>query len=572
MLLFFLSWIIITFVFISFGDLLICGWNKISKKGDTYSFFDTFWFGLAFVGVLLMIVSLFSPINYCIKLTIVLIPIIYWLIRRKRLGEYIKSIYHKFSGFNIWLKAILFLAFIAILIFSLQPKPIYDFGLYHLQTMMWNQEYSIVPGLGNLHSRFGFNSSFLLLSTLFYNPDQYTPFFPLNSLCVLLFTAWMFLKISRSDNIFRQIILTFITIIILFTFVLILNSTSTDILVNILAIYIFLTCVLNDNIKEKPLLLIVIPLFCMTLKTSIAPIALLPLFLFIYYLRIKEYRILGIACLLSALIVIPWLTRFIILTGYVLYPFASIDIFSFDWKMPIEMVEMESLVTRTWAQAPSQDLDYVMSLSFFEWFIPWFERLPYIEKTLYILTALSPFTILICIRQIENNKFILYSWLAAFVGALLCFISAPTPRFGYAFIVYAGLIPFIAFFSKNITVRYSQIILNVFLVLAMLYFVRSSIKLTLENKENNILLYSLIYQPLYPDYKKEKQEIYFYEYEINGTKFYSTNQMGANHINCYVICVDHCFDQLLPCTPYLNENLELRGKSLQNGFRIKNDK
>lgn len=40
------------------------------------------------------------------------------------------------------------------------PPTNYDSGLYHLSAIRWINEYPIVPGLGNLHGRLAFNSSF----------------------------------------------------------------------------------------------------------------------------------------------------------------------------------------------------------------------------------------------------------------------------------------------------------------------------------------------------------------------------------------------------------------------------
>lgn len=37
----------------------------------------------------------------------------------------------------------------------------YDSDLYHAQSIRWIEEYGIVPGLGNIHVRFAYNSSFL---------------------------------------------------------------------------------------------------------------------------------------------------------------------------------------------------------------------------------------------------------------------------------------------------------------------------------------------------------------------------------------------------------------------------
>jgi len=52
----------------------------------------------------------------------------------------------------------------------LGPPEIYDTGLYHLQAIKWIEEYAVVPGLANLHGRFGFNPNiftFYALTSLF---------------------------------------------------------------------------------------------------------------------------------------------------------------------------------------------------------------------------------------------------------------------------------------------------------------------------------------------------------------------------------------------------------------------
>lgn len=43
----------------------------------------------------------------------------------------------------------------------------YDTSLYHVQAIRWIEEYGVVPGLGNLHNRFVYNSAFMPLQALF---------------------------------------------------------------------------------------------------------------------------------------------------------------------------------------------------------------------------------------------------------------------------------------------------------------------------------------------------------------------------------------------------------------------
>lgn len=572
MLLILLSWIVIISVFLAFGNIVISGWNKITNKESLYSIIDTFWLGLAVVGTSLIIISLFYPLNIYIADAILIVAILYWILNWKNGITLIRSCWDRFNRYSIYTKIVLLLAFLVILIFSIRSVQVYDFGLYYQQTMMWNEQYHVVPGLGNLHGRFGFNTSSLLLSTLFYHPEFFKPFFPLNALCVFVFTTWLIIKIEEVKNVIHKSIYTFVCLLILFSFVLLLSSASTDILTNIIALYVFFNCIFYKRIlTQKCLVFLMLPFFCMTLKTSTAPICLIPLFILFLFLKNKEYKNVFALTLLSCIIVIPWLARFVITTGYLIYPMSGVDLFSFDWKIPVETVQMEETITKTWAQAPGQRLDDVLTYSFTDWFFPWFLRLPLVNKILYILIGISPLTMLISWKKIKENSFIFYSWLAAFIGFILCFISAPTIRFGFVFVIYGGLIPFVFMFSEqSFNLRFAKQAFGVILILFMAYFVKSSIKQALINKDENKVSYSsLLYEPMYYNYQKEKENIHFYEYKIGETVVYSPNQIGANPITCYENCIDHCLDQLLPCTPYLNEKLEMRGESLQDGFRIK---
>ncbi|MDU1891011.1 MAG: hypothetical protein E6767_10000 [Dysgonomonas sp.] len=572
MLLILLSWIIILAVFLAFGNIVISLWIKVSGRGNTYSTIDTFWLGLASVGSLLILISLFYPINLYTTISVIGIAFIYWIFNWKKGIIQIKTGIKKFAQYSAFTKISLILAFFAILFFCMRSEQVYDYGLYYQQTMMWNEQYSVVPGLGNIHGRFGFNTSALLLSNLFYHPELYKPFFPLNALCVFVFTFWLILRIEEVKNLVHKLIYTFVTLLILFSFVLLLSSAATDIPTNILALYVLFNCVFYRKIiADKGLIFLILPFFCMTLKTSTAPIGLIPLFVLFLFLKRKEYKSTLFLIVTSCIIVIPWLIRFVVITGYLIYPMSSIDLFNFDWKMPLESVQMETIITKAWAQAPSQKLDDVMAYSFSEWFIPWFLRLPLVNKILYMLIGASPLLMLLSVKKIKENGFVFYSWLTAFIGFAICFFSAPTIRFGFAFVIYGGLVPFLLLFSnKLLNFKYSNQVIGVVLILFMAYFVRSGLKqLNINREEHNVSYSSLIYKPLHFDYEKKKKDIYIYDYKIGDIVFYSPNEMGANPITCYETCIDHCYDQLLPCTPYLNENLEMRGESLQNGFRIK---
>ena len=48
----------------------------------------------------------------------------------------------------------------------------------------------------------------------------------------------------------------------------------------------------------------------------------------------KRYGQIAVYIMLGLLAVFPYLARNVILSGWLVYPFPSIDLFSFDWKIP----------------------------------------------------------------------------------------------------------------------------------------------------------------------------------------------------------------------------------------------
>ncbi|QIL77220.1 hypothetical protein G7064_16215 [Hymenobacter sp. HDW8] len=60
----------------------------------------------------------------------------------------------------------------------------FDSGLYHFQTLKWLNEYPTVPGLGNLHGRLAFNSSWFPLLSLFRYGSPVGAMYGLGAFCM----------------------------------------------------------------------------------------------------------------------------------------------------------------------------------------------------------------------------------------------------------------------------------------------------------------------------------------------------------------------------------------------------
>src|SRR5690606_36198710 len=115
----------------------------------------------------------FIKINTLVSIIIGLIVLIYVVFDRKFVLDYIKSLIKDLKKVNPILIIVFLIFFYIILKFSYNAMITYDTWLYHDQSVKWNEEYKIVPGLGNVHSRLGFSSTYFLTNSFFENNITY---------------------------------------------------------------------------------------------------------------------------------------------------------------------------------------------------------------------------------------------------------------------------------------------------------------------------------------------------------------------------------------------------------------
>lgn len=369
-------------------------------------------------------------------------------------------------------------------------------------------------------------------------------------------------KISERKSILELLVLSFILLLSIFTFGTHLSSTSTDILVNILILYIFLNCIFSNNIfKERSLIVGFLPIFCITLKLSSAIILLVCLWLFILFLKDKEYRPTIALVSIGALVAILWCTRFVILTGYLVYPFSGIDIFSFDWKVSTDLIVAEKEAAYAWARIPNIPASEVLSMQLTEWIPLWLKRQSPATLFLLGLIIISPLALFIRKRDIRMNKTIII-WLIALLGCLFWLFTAPDSRFGLAMILtcafapYWGLQGWMKLSDKKIMKFKILAFPPLFIVPIWLISIGSNFLKIFRPDDRSKLSYILY--PESTDRMKVNKSIEFEQHSINNIKFY-TPKKG-----------DQCFDQCLPCLPYFDKRIEMRGKSLDKGFKMRN--
>lgn len=547
---------IISFIFIVIGKSFILYFNKENK--ENYEIIDSYCIGLCISGSLLNIWSLFLPTDIFSLLFLVSLTIGLFYLNSSYFLPSFKSGWHQIKK----LKTFYFIALIGFLIilpFAVALPLHYDTYLYHINAIQWNEMYSVVPGLANLHDRFGFNSSMMVLSAGFSFSAIYNQYiFVISSLSFIVFFIWLLKNI-----VLKKGILGIFSLLFLFYFTkqysVDISSPATDLLPNIFVAYLLISLLFeNSAIEKKYLVYTVIPLFCLTLKLSIFPIAILAIYALInkYKLRIQSFKILfGLGCLL----VLPWLVRNVILSGYLVYPL-GMDFFNFDWKVPKENLIQTKDGIYSWARIPLRAFNEVLELSFKEWFLVWWKATFLKNKFFFILAALAPLVYIIHFFINRKKKKVVSLILTiAYLSFTIWLFTAPDFRFIFSFILFLALFPILIFekviqrFEKNLNP-----ILIISLFFSLFLISKESYKMFTENFYiKNIGSY--IYLPKDVNYIKLTKNIKFNSHFLRtqGHNIIEIFEPNPNFSQCY--------DQF-PCTWYFNNNIKLRGEDLQSGF------
>jgi hypothetical protein len=264
----------------------------------------------------------------------------------------------------------------------------------------------------------------------------------------------------------------------------------------------------------------------------------------------------------GAVIIIPWMAKTIISCGYILFPFAEIDIMNVDWKLPKESVMYIENSVITWAIDPDVygGADFTSSTKHFsvpirEWFPVWYSHINYINSIIFFTALGSTFYFVgWLVWQFLKNKlyfFLKYSveiilLLTMLAGMLLWFTKGPLFRYGYGYLVFYcifALTLFIFYFLKDFRSEYIGIAILVYLTYAGVYYhdnLWGAIRKTIASLP-------------------QKREIAEYE-KLNSDRGYII----------YVAKGDACDNAPVPCSPaFVYEYLmpEYRGTTIQEGFR-----
>jgi len=275
---------------------------------------------------------------------------------------------------------------------ALHSPSSYDHGLYHLPMVRWLQAYRIVPGLGNLHHRFAFNNaSFLLVAALDSGPwrglTYYTATTAIYAALALrgLLGAYRAARGSRSQREALYALLLPVTLWMAFRPEFEFAGYSTD------AAVFFLQAALAAELlhafeaadRPRPSRAVTLALLVFSAAVGLAVKASFAVFGLGMGLaalwtwaggprptRREAVSALSRAVTLALLVLVPWLARHALLSGYLLYPLTTFRL-ELPWMMPAAMADPIAGVISEWAR---HGYHMPVGTPFQEWFVWWLPR------------------------------------------------------------------------------------------------------------------------------------------------------------------------------------------------------
>ncbi|MGV3585966.1 MAG: LIC_10190 family membrane protein [Adhaeribacter sp.] len=564
-----LSWLYIFFISFTGGLSLyeILQREKNSRNSPLPPAYLLSLTGLCILNGFAAYVSLFFPLTIGLPIGIGLLAAGYGIYQRKIYLRYLLAGLSKIKAhYFAWLiwggLLLLYVSYLA------TTTPVNDdSGIYHSQSIKWIEQYKVIPGLGNLAGRYAFNSSYFLWSALFsFAALAGQPIFALNSYLVLLFglitLSYLFRNFREKRNNKIGLFLAALFWLNLYFFNVWLSSPTPDIPAAILVAFIFLLLLQTTEQPATqvnhfyPAAIILLLLTCVTVKLSVAP-ALSFIFYLGYIGSVKTNRH-WLFFLVAAFswIVLPWLVRNVVLSGYLIFPFPAMDLFAFDWEVPRQLVKDEKDMVHSVAILLSPDWKGILDLKFQEWVPIWFRDHSPAEQVLLAAALFSPVLMAVGLlpgfrRRFSPDLFKRHYliWLNNYGCVIYWFWLAPSIRFGSTFLFISALYPIYLALTTLKTPIFT--ILHRLVLLTFILWWLNSLRdaVYLARHQQTIFRSRLILPAKQPEVALKKVK-------LNNTVIWMPAQGFM------------CWNAPLPCTYALPIKVERRGKSLTQGFRV----
>lgn len=437
-----LNWIYIFLITVLIGLGFYKALSAFLKRNLPFSFFNLILCGIVVTTVYSQIFSLFYKVGLVANLFLAALCIFTAVRNRSLLQDYAKKCCRVFFSWE----GLLYIGLILFIAFCTSRGTIHtDTSVYHAQAIRWYEEYGVVKGLGNIQWHFAYNSSYFAFAALFsmkflcgQSLHCTTGFIAI----ILLLWSLYYLRgfFSRKSHMADMCCVG----IIFYALVNLVGciSPASDYGTMYMALYLIARWAQTIETDDKNIdtfsLLSVFSVYVMTLKLSAGLLVLLVIYPLIYLIKEKRTKAVFTYLVLGIFTAAPFLIRNVILSGWLFYPFAAIDLFDFDWKMPVKYVEIDSAQIKVWARCLYDPKLIDMPVS--QWLPVWWEAQERYAQMLILTNVLAVIlNASVLLHKIAIKAKISWNVVLLNLVIISCIIAwlflAPFIRYGLAFLL-----------------------------------------------------------------------------------------------------------------------------------------
>jgi len=516
--------------------------------------------GLILFTFFTQIIALFYPIDLAIQLVFAVFLLVPAFFRRTDLKNLYKKLSAEYASWPILSLLLFFLTWFIVLLINVGPTMMDDTESYHIQSIKWIQEYGSIPGLVNLHERFGFNSSWFSSVALFsFSPTTTGGFTALNGVLSMWLCCWFiskYIQFQKENNVQAAFAIVIIFIAALIIWPLIRGNAATanyDFITTGIILILFTDIFFSPGKEISPSIEWVIwPAYLFTVRLINFPLLLLSLIALILFIKRKNLKALFLPLVYCLLLIIPFLIRNIIITGYLFYPATYFDWFKADWKPDPQITERLLEYIKYYNRVNTAYLDIEQTKALGSAWIPaWFNHLFLFDKILLLVGLIGMLltTAKLLIQKRNYNKSILL--ITVMIAWLICwFIVSPDPRFVYGILL----------FGVFLLAYYSVSIIKSFIIIKVL---SNALIILLIAGAGFYLVSKPLKQPAYRNWISPAQlpQPPVQEVVIDGIIFRIPGSIN-NNWNA------RCYGTDLPCLYKVDPRLKPRSKNIRSGFRL----
>lgn len=555
-----IQWLVMLLLGLTLGDLMLRFFGVKTEMDDPFERIILIFFtgvtGIIFIGG---IYQLYLPINLFFSGSLIILGIFYVLNNKQRFRGFAGDLYNHVKGLSLF-SVLIFTAILLVALFkSITLSEVIDEAAYHMPFIRWIETFPLIAGIANIEDRMGFNpSKYLLDAIMSFRTTNFDGIYALNGIIYILYASIAIRSIHRLltkqfDHLHGDVIMI---ISLLFTWKYPLTGVDADFLNiygSILFIYFSLKYLKQEKVQVLPPLLF---LLILLVTNKFSAIFLGIIYLFILFKTEDCFRNPNFKPILFAFAFVTiWMVRNVIISGYLIYPLYQIDLFSYDWKVPMEIARgqyfyVEDYAKREAVMSVGQYSQLRNGPSFSNWISIWFSIVIFFRSGVFAIVGIVISFIYLAwfrFRKIPNIQPVIWQFVILLLFLLsVWFFKMPALRFGWHFIVaiIAISVSFIYFQSK----RLFQIII------VLLFFGVAASNL------RNVLQSMALSEPIWENWLKPP----------NRFSPHDPCKSNINGVSINVSSVYECGALSPPCFPdSFYPGLTLRGSRIEDGFCIK---